>query len=353
MKINKFIILSIVFIAIAACISFFDDFFRDYLDDSIVILIFYIFGIIGVILAIIALHYHKRESNKFSIYSVFSATLIAATVLFLIAMPPCQCGSRPRARDAVIKSDMYQLRSIAEDYYDNNDSYTGFEEDPIAIEIREDIIEMKGANLTISISPDGKQYCAEVLLNKKEWYCIDDTLIAKEYSDNPKCSSDYFSCEDETADWQTYRNEEYKYEIKYPTDWTNLEASPGGFNIKSSLVKGKTSDGINSRIFLREGAESNQEYIDNLINQNILPGYLEVSSKKEVSINGIKGYEIIWQIKDHETDQIMEGPINVFLETPPENKARFILVIFAGEVSQDNPNLRFFNKILSTFRFLD
>jgi cytochrome bd-type quinol oxidase subunit 2 len=92
MKTNKFLTLSIIFVIIAVCISSFEDFFRDYLDDSIVIFLFYIFGVIGVILAIIALLNYKRESNKFSPYSVFLVTFIVATILFLIVMPPCQCG---------------------------------------------------------------------------------------------------------------------------------------------------------------------------------------------------------------------------------------------------------------------
>jgi len=194
MKTNKFLILSVVFVVITVGISFFEGFFSDFLDENIIILMFYISGLTGVVLGVIALRQHKRESKKFSIYSVLLVTFIATIILFLIVMPPCQCGSRPRARDARIIADMYQLRSIAEDYYDNNDSYAGFEKDPVAIEIREDIVEMKGANLAISIGPDGKQYCAEVLTHTQGWYCVDNN-IDEYYSDNPKCSEYYYMCE--------------------------------------------------------------------------------------------------------------------------------------------------------------
>jgi len=194
MKINKFIALSIVFIAIAACISFFEQFFRDFLDDSIVVLIFYIFGIVGIILDIIALRRHKRESNKFSIYSVSLVTLIGVTILFLIVMTPCQCGSRSRARDARIVSAMYQLRLVAGDYYDDNYSYIGLEGDSEVITLKEDIIRMEGANFTINVAPDGKQYCAEVLTHTQGWYCVDNN-VDEYYTDNPKCSDYYYTCE--------------------------------------------------------------------------------------------------------------------------------------------------------------
>jgi len=37
---------------------------------------------------------------------------------------------------------------------------------------------------------------------------------------------------DETADWGTYRNEEYGYEIKYPNDWkTNTQSAPKWIDI--------------------------------------------------------------------------------------------------------------------------
>jgi len=339
MKINKFLILSIIFIAIAVCISILDDFFRDFLDDSIIVLVFYIFGIGGIILDIIALRHHKRESNKFSIYSVSLVILIVVTTLFLIVMPPCQCGSRPKARDARIQSDMYQLRLIAEDYYENNNSYTGFEKDPIAIKIRDDIIEMKGTNLIISISPDGKQYCAEVLLNKEGWFCVDDTSTAKEYNGNPKCSSDYFSCENETADWQIYRNEEYGFEIKYPADFMphqlsssgilfrvgfwdkNCSMECGSVEISIRAEEGKTFQQI------KEEAESNYSL---LFSKNI--------GLEETTVDGKQAYI-------QPGYEFRLGGFTVVDE-------KYIYDISRWYSEKDVPE-ELFNQMLSTFRFLE
>jgi hypothetical protein len=160
---------------------------------------------------------------------------------------------------------------------------------------------------------------------------------------------------DETADWKTYRDEEYKYEVKYPNDWIylgGLGASAGSFNIKPPVENSNPYDRIESRIFPREGSESNQEYIDNVIHESVMPGYMDLISKKEVTFNNLKGYELIWKIKDIETNKTYEGPIDVFFETPSENKARFITFIFAGEATQNNPNFPVFYKVLSTFKFI-
>lgn len=352
MKINKFLTFGIVFIAIATCISFFDEFFRDFLNDSIIVLMFYIFGIIGVILAIMALRRHKRESNNFSIYSVSLVTFIVVTTLFLIVMPPCQCGSRQQARDARIVSDMYQLRSIAEASYNNN-FYKDFEKDPVAIKTIDDIIEMKGTNLTINISPNGNQYCAEVLLNKKEWYCIDSALIAKEYNDNPKCSSDYFSCEDETVNlsskalategWQTYRNVEYEFEFKYPEDWyIEVKKGKNGLLPEYSLVPppGFASSSWTTLI----------EVILNEKKLNIDEDRPFISINTQTS--GKRFFEIqYWE--DFKTGQIDgkitcdESGCKIICFHPIDDREFYIL-------TKNNPfSNELTDQILSTFRFLD
>jgi hypothetical protein len=160
----------------------------------------------------------------------------------------------------------------------------------------------------------------------------------------------------EIANWKTYRSEEYKFEVKYPSDWIYLKnegASAGLFNIKAPAATSNPHDTINANIFPREGSESNQEYIDNLINKTTLPGYMDLLSKKKVIFNNLKGYELIWKITDLETNKTYEGPIDVFFETPSGNKNRFIALIFSGEATEDNPNLLVFRSILATFRFFE
>jgi len=159
--------------------------------------------------------------------------------------------------------------------------------------------------------------------------------------------------EDETAGWKTYRNEEYGYEVKYPNDWINFGELLGGFNITSPIINGKADNRIQVIPNKREGSESNREYIDNMIEGNTMPGYNELNRKKEITINGIKGYEIVWNMLNSETKQLEEGSLYIWLEAPATSKARFIVFRFDGKGSQYPVNFQTFNQMFSTFRFLE
>ncbi len=158
---------------------------------------------------------------------------------------------------------------------------------------------------------------------------------------------------DETAGWKTYRNEEYGYEVKYPEDWINFGELLGGFNITSPIIDGRADNRIQVIPNKREGPESNREYIDNMIEGNTIPGYNELNRKKEITINGIKGYEIIWNMLDSETKQLEEGSLYIWLEAPDTNEARFIVLRFDGKGSQYPVRFQTFNQMLSTFKFLE
>jgi len=189
-----------------------------------ILLMLYLEFIVGVIIFSIAaiicatIGFKTNENKIFSFGSLIFVIFWTSFLILLFLSWPSP-SSRIKAKDAKIVADMRQLKILAGLHYDNNNSYTGFEKDPVAVTLKDDIVKMKGTNLAINISPKENQYCAKVLLNKKAWYCIDSILIPKEYSDNPKCSDDYFACEDATIHWRTYRNEEYRFEFKYPEEW--------------------------------------------------------------------------------------------------------------------------------------
>jgi len=168
--------------------------------------------------------------------------------------------------------------------------------------------------------------------------------------------SDFFYIiteEGEAVNRKTYRNEEYKYEVKYSLDWLYFSEGFGGFSITSPVVGGRADNQIRVMVNEREGSESNKEYIDSMIKNNTLSGFQELNRKKEITINDIKGYEIVWNLFDAETGQLEEDALMVYFEAPSGNKARFIIFSFAGKGSQYETNLQTFNQILSTFRFLE
>jgi len=157
----------------------------------------------------------------------------------------------------------------------------------------------------------------------------------------------------ETIGWKTYRNEEYGYDIKYPLNWLNFGELWGGFSIISPTIEGRSDNQVRIIPDKREGEESNQEYIDNMIKDNTLPGYMELKTKKEITINDIEGYEIIWNSLDSKTNQFRETELIIYMEAPLDNKARFIIAMLTGKGSQYEVNLETFNQMLSTFRFLE
>ena len=62
---------------------------------------------------------------------------------------------------------------------------------------------------------------------KGDFQYFDEELIVIKINNNYLVDSvecgEFIIIEDETADWKTYRNEEYGFEIKYPKEWTFLE----------------------------------------------------------------------------------------------------------------------------------
>lgn len=155
-----------------------------------------------------------------------------------------------------------------------------------------------------------------------------------------------------TAGWKNFRSEEYDYEVKYPADWTNYGELWGGFNITSPVLDGHADNRIVVSVIDREGNESNSNYINNHIKRNTLSGYMELNKKEEITINGTKGYKIIWNELNSDTGQMEEDTPMIYLETPSNNKAQFIILQIQGRGSQYQTNLATFNLMLSTFKFI-
>lgn len=152
-----------------------------------------IFSIIAFIFGLTGL---KRKENK--VLSLIGSVLGGLAILAIIAliiflMIPRE---RPRAKDPAIQATMSQLRTVAELHYDRENSYIDFRNDEETMYIKKEIERYEGSGLSINISPDGKQYCATVLLpSRRSWRCVDSNNIIRDYTEQPKCSSNYYSCE--------------------------------------------------------------------------------------------------------------------------------------------------------------
>ncbi len=171
----------------------------------------------------------------------------------------------------------------------------------------------------------------------------------------------------ETKDWQTYRNEKYGFEVKYPEDWHEKESPYDDTGVlflntdKEIIIGGAAPDDFYSA----DGKEINPKYSndwmgiqidayfkpvnfswDNWIKNNNFP----IEKYESYNYEGLEG------IKVTELNGLFYGEPNVFIEGKkiynirlyndyPYNTER--------DAKRDDLALNYFNQILSTFKFTE
>lgn len=117
------------------------------------------------------------------------------------------------------------------------------------------------------------------------WICLfdEDPLTPKIYEN----IRDSFQIMDETADWKTYRNEEYGFEIKYP-EGTRVEEQKGLWENKYNYTD------IGFSLPYTQGTKLSQKSLRILIREKVTPDYCRglVKWKGITKINGVDFYYI-------------------------------------------------------------
>ena len=161
--------------------------------------------------------------------------------------------------------------------------------------------------------------------------------------------------EDETIDWQTYENEKYGYNVKYPKDWKQNEEKRG-------IIISKTFENSMGR---KEGGYFTIEAFDSFLadsSLNLLNKWIEINdpispesekevySLREIVINDNKGLgrkkiNSVWGFTSEEMFVINEN--KVFKLSVSTNLS------FPEGVKKQEEYDNTLNKILGTFKFIE
>ncbi|MDP3735108.1 MAG: hypothetical protein Q8R39_01620 [bacterium] len=159
----------------------------------------------------------------------------------------------------------------------------------------------------------------------------------------------------DTSGWQTYRNEEFEFEVKYPGGWFNtrnlIEDIREEKLFEFSSEKNFTVDAITLQIVRSESIQSKNLFVDL---QNLKPGEtfeqdLVVYTKIE-DLN-IGGFLAIRHTADRSSIPYIALPIRS--EILLKRDGTTFLFVFVGSPEIFEHQKIVFDQILSTFRFLE
>ena len=142
-----------------------------------------------------------------------------------------------------------------------------------------------------------------------------------DYPENEVVYPQAENVQEETADWQTYRNEEMGFEIKYPSNW-GYSAGP----LPEVFLFGITgSSDYDVNIWVKSSSQLNEFY-----------GSKKAEMCTENFLVDKKAYKC-------------EGDNYIYIEA--ENSGKFYFLSVKGDRSSDKFTI--FNQMLSTFRFIE
>lgn len=156
---------------------------------------------------------------------------------------------------------------------------------------------------------------------------------------------------DETADWKTYRNEKYGFEVEYPSSWHfdpfGLLSMNGPFSL-TSLPRSAYGEG---GALPNGGAEvtiwNTTSSLSELINNDLRGG--QVISRNLFDVAGRSVTRIVYRIQF--TPIYVERVVVLYLPKD-ERLYKFILTYYEND-PKEVEFTETFEKILSTFKFID
>ena len=162
--------------------------------------------------------------------------------------------------------------------------------------------------------------------------------------------------EDETADWETYRNEEYEFEIKYPASWT--------FQEHITIYLSKKFSGEEANIDIEMIKENDNRYItplEQMVDNEALEMKNVIQPKNKIYIGEKEGYEIIGTTCTRICTGGQEDIFTPFAIVYLSHNNKIYKISYAEGITKvgwkdDIKDWKYydeFKKILSTFKFLE
>lgn len=157
---------------------------------------------------------------------------------------------------------------------------------------------------------------------------------------------------DETADWKTYTNNEYSFEIKYPLDWALRQYISGvAFFPENKSAENTTGNGaVNVGFYQRGGNYCQIPFADyvKIAGPSEIQNYENLNTiESSVNNNGIEMYKITWNYTDFKGNKKASLPITYFGAVNEQ---------LCGSVDaflNDSNYLDIYSKMISTFKFIE